>query len=124
MARAHAVQRQVQEEAIEIGIVGNAAAQYDRHIAIQTVRCPAFPNRNGGRYRESKVTHSLFAPFPGTPIPGLAQVGKQVTPHARRSVAREGTARRARSPLFATWKSSAVQTIKIKPAVPGYGRRA
>jgi hypothetical protein len=33
----------------------------------------------------------------------VAQVGKQATPHARRSVARQGTARRARVPLFATW---------------------
>jgi hypothetical protein len=34
----------------------------------------------------------------GARRPRVAQVGKQATPHARRSVAREGTARRARVP--------------------------
>src|SRR6266567_8846558 len=103
--RANAVQRQVQKESVEIGVVGDPVAEDDRDVAVEAFRRPALLDRNEGRHRERKVIHRLFAPFPRTPFPGLAQVGKQAPP-TRAATSLVGALRDARgSLLFATWTS-------------------
>lgn len=42
MRRAHAIQRQVEEETVEIGIIGDAVAQDDRDVVVPTICCSAF----------------------------------------------------------------------------------
>ena len=105
MRRPHAAQWQLQKETVEVRVVRLAVAENNRNVTVQTVCGSAFANRNDARHRQRKVIHSLFAPFPRTPIPGLAQVGKQAPPtRAAPSLVR--ALRDARgSLLFATWTS-------------------
>src|SRR5207245_10725429 len=81
-----------------IGIVENAIAQDDRDVAVQAICRSVFLDRNDGRREMNTVIHSLFAPFPRTPIPGFAQVGKQVPP-ARAVTSIVGALRVARGSL-------------------------
>ena len=47
MGRAHAIQRQVQEEAIEIGVVDSTVAQNDRDMGVDPICRSTFLNRDG-----------------------------------------------------------------------------
>src|SRR5208283_4630451 len=120
MGRANAVERQVKEEAVEVGVVGDAVAENGRNVAVETFRRSTLLDRDNGRRRQRKVIHGLVRPFPPDPNPRLAQVGKTGTSRARRFVARGSTARRARVPPVRYLDKSSelngepVQTVQIR----------
>src|SRR6516164_9611480 len=98
MRRPHAAKRQLEKETVEVRVVRIAVAENNRNVTVQAVCGSAFANRNDARHRQCKVIHSCSPPSPGPPSPGTCPGGQTGTSHARRSVAREGTARRARVP--------------------------
>ena len=70
VGRAHAVQRQVKEEAVEVGVVGNAVAENDRNVAVETFRRSTL--LDGDVRNRRLVIHRLFnLPPDPHPDPGI-----------------------------------------------------
>ena len=70
MGRAHAVQRQVKEEAVEVGVVRDAVAENDRNVAVETFRRSTL--LDGDVRNRRLVIHRLFnLPPDPHPDPGI-----------------------------------------------------
>ena len=77
MGRAHAVQRQIQQEAIEIGVVKSAVAQNDRDVGVESVCRSTFLDRDNHWFAAGNVQ-----PLPRTPTPDLPRWANRHLPRA------------------------------------------
>jgi hypothetical protein len=69
VGRAHAVQRQIKEEAVEVRVIRNAVAENDRNVAVETFRRSTL--LDGDARNRRFVIHRLFN-LPPDPIRALA----------------------------------------------------
>ena len=62
MRRAYAVQRQIQEETIDVGVIDNAITQDDGNVAIQALCGSTLLHRNVRQRGQGTIVHWLATP--------------------------------------------------------------